>query len=384
MNLLDLLLVAAFVSAMFGGYRVGLVARVASWIGAVGGFLVALRVLPAVITKFGGQPVTRLFVTLGVLLLGSAIGGAIGESLGSAVRRIVPPPARALDRAGGAVAGVLGLVFGLWLLIPVLAEVPGSIARLTRGSIILAQVDTRLPRPPDTTQTLKRLVGDARFPDVFDTLRPAPDIGPPPASVPIPDAVVRRAIASNVNVEADGCGGRHEGSGFVVSDGVVVTNADVVAGAQRIRLRRPDNRLITARIVTFDDNRDLAVLSAPGLGLPSLDIGNGRVGAEGAVIGHPGGQDQVRVAPAVVRRDEPAIGRDIYGQDQTRREVLFLAAELLPGDSGAALVGADGKVMGVAFAIAPDKPGIAYALDDSELRGVLAEPRQAGAGGPCI
>ncbi len=384
MNLLDLLLVAAFVSAMFGGYRVGLVARVASWIGAVGGFLVALRVLPAVITKFGGQPVTRLFVTLGVLLLGSAIGGAIGESLGSAVRRIVPPPARALDRAGGAVAGVLGLVFGLWLLIPVLAEVPGSIARLTRGSIILAQVDTRLPRPPDTTQTLKRLVGDARFPDVFDTLRPAPDIGPPPASVPIPDAVVRRAIASNVNVEADGCGGRHEGSGFVVSDGVVVTNAHVVAGAQRIRLRRPDNRLITARIVTFDDNRDLAVLSAPGLGLPSLDIGNGRVGAEGAVIGHPGGQDQVRVAPAVVRRDEPAIGRDIYGQDQTRREVLFLAAELLPGDSGAALVGADGKVMGVAFAIAPDKPGIAYALDDSELRGVLAEPRQAGAGGPCI
>jgi S1-C subfamily serine protease len=84
-----------------------------------------------------------------------------------------------------------------------------------------------------------------------------------------------------------------------------------------------------------------------------------------------------------VRQVASAVGRDIYGQDRTRREVLFLAASLRPGDSGSAFIDADGKVAGVAFAIAPDRPGTAYALDDSELRAALATPRQLGVG-PCV
>ena len=51
--------------------------------------------------------------------------------------------------------------------------------------------------------------------------------------------------------------------------------------------------------------------------------------------------------------------------------MLVLASELAPGDSGSALVDPQGQVIGVAFAIAPDKPGVAYALALSELREVL-------------
>ena len=51
--------------------------------------------------------------------------------------------------------------------------------------------------------------------------------------------------------------------------------------------------------------------------------------------------------------------------------MLVLAAELAPGDSGSALVDPQGQVVGVAFAVAPDKPGVAYALAISELREVL-------------
>ena len=50
----------------------------------------------------------------------------------------------------------------------------------------------------------------------------------------------------------------------------------------------------------------------------------------------------------------------------------MLASALRPGDSGAALVDKAGEVVGVAFAIAPDKPGVSYALTDKELRPVLA------------
>ena len=385
MNLLDVLLGAALVSAVVGGYRVGLVARVASWVGALGGFVLALKLLPELLRRFEGiTPTTRLLLTLATLLGGAALGGAIGEMIGHTLRRAVPPPARVLDRAGGAVVGAVGLVVALWLFLPILAQVPGQAARLARNSTILGAIDEVLPRPPDASQAVQRLVGDARFPDVFDDLRPAPDIGPPPSEVPVDPAIVARAVASTVNVESEGCGGLHEGSGFTVAPDTVVTNAHVVAGGDRIRLRRPDGRLVRATIVSFDDDRDLAVLSAPELGLPSLPIGEAVTGASGAVLGYPGGQNTVRVAPAIIRDSQPTTGRDIYGGDRTRRQVLFLAASLRPGDSGAAVIDTSGRVVGVAFAIAPDRPGTSYAVDHTELRAALSAPRAPRDGGPCV
>ena len=385
MNLLDVLLGAALVSAVVGGYRVGLVARVASWIGALGGFVLVLRLLPELLRRFDDMaPTTRLLLTLAALLGGAALGGALGEMVGHTLRRAVPAPARVLDRAGGGVFGAVGLVVALWLLVPVVAQVPGQAARLARNSAILGAIDEALPRPPDASQAVQRLVGDARFPAVFDDLRPAPDIGPPPEELAIDPAVVARAVASTVNVESEGCGGLHEGSGFTVAPDTVVTNAHVVAGGERIRLRRPDGRLVRATIVSFDDDRDLAVLSAPELGLPPLPIGEAVEGAQGAVLGYPGGQNTVRVAPAVIWDEQPTIGRDIYGGDRTRRQVLFLAAALRSGDSGAALIDTSGRVVGVAFAIAPDRPGTAYAVDDSELRAALAAPRAPRGGGACV
>jgi len=384
-NLLDLLLGLFLVSAVVGGYRVGLVARVASWIGALGGFLLALRLLPIGLRRFDAiAPTSRLLLTLAVLLAGAALGGAIGEVVGSALRKVVPPPARILDRAGGALIGAAGLVIALWLFLPIAAQVPGQAARLARNSLVLSTIDSYLPHPPDATQAVQRLVGDARFPAVFDDLRPAPDIGPPPADIPVAAAVVSQAVASTVNVESEGCGGLHEGSGFAVADNTIVTNAHVVAGGRRIRVRRPDQRLVNARIVHFDDARDLAVLDVPGLGMRPLPIGEALEGESAAVLGYPGGQNTVRVAPALVRREQPTVGRDIYGRRRTQRQVLFLAADLRQGDSGSAVIDVEGQVIGVAFAIAPDRPGTAYAVDDSELRAALAAPRSPDAGGPCL
>jgi S1-C subfamily serine protease len=384
-NVLDVFLAIAMVSALIGGWRVGLVARVASWIGAAGGFLLALKLLPVVLRKFGEiAPTGRLFLTLGVLLVGAAIGGALGEAIGSALRRAVPPPARILDRTGGAFVGVVGLVIGLWLFLPIAAQVPGAAAQQARNSRILAAIDDVAPEPPDASRAVRSLVGDARFPDVFADLRPAPDIGPPPSEIPVAAAVVARAVQSTVNVEADGCGGRHEGSGFAAAENLIATNAHVVAGAERIRVRKPDGRLLAATIVLFDPARDLALLSVPRLGQAALPIESAEEGTPGAVLGYPGGQDTVRVAPAVIRREAPTRGRDIYNRRETTRQVLYLASELRPGDSGSALIDGEGRVIGVAFAIAPDRPGTAFALDDSELLTALAAPRTPGAGGPCI
>ena len=60
-------------------------------------------------------------------------------------------------------------------------------------------------------------------------------------------------------------------------------------------------------------------------------------------------------------------------------------AGLMPGDSGGALVDQNGVVIGVAFAIAPDRPSTAYALTSKELNADLALPRgQAVSTGRCL
>ena len=116
----------------------------------------------------------------------------------------------------------------------------------------------------------------------------------------------------------------------------------------------------------FDANRDLALLRVPGLAEPPLRVAKAKEGDTGAVYGHPGGGD-LRAAPAKISQELIAVGRDIYDRNDTRRSIFVLASALRPGDSGAALVDKSGQVVGVAFAIAPDKPGVSYALTDKEL-----------------
>jgi S1-C subfamily serine protease len=233
-------------------------------------------------------------------------------------------------------------------------------------------------------RSLRRLVGDSPFPEVFADLRPAPDTGPPPEQIPVSPEIVALVTASTVNVEADGCGGRSEGSGWAVAPDTIVTNAHVVAGSDSIQVRRPDGRVIAATVVVFDDNRDLAILEVDGLGQEPLAIGQPQPGTQGVEVGYPGGQNQPRPAPVGISDVRHAVGRDIYGDDQTEREVVFLSAGLRKGDSGAPVADAQGAVVGTVFAIAADRSTTAYALAPSEIQAALAAPRSSGASGRCL
>jgi S1-C subfamily serine protease len=196
--------------------------------------------------------------------------------------------------------------------------------------------------------------------------------------------VARSAAASTVLVEGRACNRIQDGTGFVVADGTVVTNAHVVAGEDDTRLVRPDGAGVDADVVAFDAARDLAVLDAPDVGLTPLPLGEARVGTRGAVFGHPGG-GPLELSPFEVREAVEAVGRDLYDERSTRRSVLVLAADLAPGDSGGPLVDPVGTVVGVAFAIAPDRSGTAYALAVEELRAVLASPLDGVVDtGPCL
>jgi S1-C subfamily serine protease len=387
-NQLDLVLLIIIATAVAGGYRLGFLARATSWIGLVIGLLAASYFLPGIVSSLQGyQPSSRFLIAAGVFLGAAFLGQAVGLVLGGNLHRALPlrGPLRQIDRGAGALAGLAGVLVTIWLLTPAMADVPGWPARQARSSRVAKAVSDRLPKPPDTLGALRRLVGDDNFPHVFGRFDAAPNAGPAPTDSGLAFATLSRVIASTVKVEGVACGRQQDGSGFTVAPDVVVTNAHVVAGETQTDVIKPNLGRVRAYVAMFDPDRDLAVLRVPNLGLPALPLGSASVGATGAVFGHPRGQDKVEVAPAVVRQHVEAVGRDLYDSHVTRRQVFILAADLAPGDSGGALADGAGRVVGVAFAIAPDRPGTAYALTDEELKLALAKPRVGQTPtGPCL
>ena len=390
MNLLDLIIVILLVTSVGGGWRLGLLAGATSWVLLIQSLVVTTLVLPPIATTFGGEdPGLRLLVAA-LLFIGAGFAGQrVGIVLGSHFRRAMLPeegPSRRWDKIAGAAAAPVAVVMGLWLLVlPPLGEVAGSLSELTRHSALARAIDAAFPEAPETSQALRRLAGPAGQPHVFDGLIPSLDTGPPPEDAGLALPVVARVSASTVKVEGVACRYERDGSGFTVAPDLVVTNAHVVAGQQRTTVVRPDGRRLRAQVAVFDPARDLALLQVPGLGQAPLPLGTGKVGSTGAVFGHPDGQNPLEISPAAIRQQVNALGRDLYDLALTRRTVYVLAAELVPGDSGAALVNAEGEVVGVAFAISPDDDGTAYALAVSELRTVLEADRDVPAStGPCI
>jgi S1-C subfamily serine protease len=174
-----------------------------------------------------------------------------------------------------------------------------------------------------------------------------------------------------VKIEGEACSRIQEGSGFFVADDLVVTNAHVVAGEDDSDVVLSDGSRMDGTVVAFDPVRDLAVLRTSGADRPALPLEGAEVGTSGAVFGHPGG-GSLEISPFQVGEQITAVGTDIYDSRRSERKVLVLAADLAPGDSGGALVNPRGQVVGVAFAIAPDRPSVAYALDVDEVTAVVS------------
>ena len=385
MNLFDLVVIGAGVVAALGGYRLGLVARVASWLGLAVGAVVGANLLPDLLRRFGtADQQTVVLVAVGTLVGLGLVGQTLGHLLGRRLHIALPSgPARRVDQVLGGLLGVVGVLVAVWLLLPALADVPGWTSTQARGSVIAREVRVRFPDPPDTMQALRRLVGDDPFPQVFDALRPAPDPGPPPAASGLSDAVAARVAQSTVKVRGEACGRIQEGSGFFVDTDLVVTNAHVVAGERDSDIELSDGTVVDAEVVAFDPARDLAVLRTAGAARPALPVRPAQVGDRGGVFGRPRG-GPLEISPFQVGEQVVAQGSDIYDRARTQRQVLVLGAALEPGDSGAALIDPQGNVIGVAFAVAPDDPNVAYALATEELAAVLAGGLATADTGACL
>jgi S1-C subfamily serine protease len=258
----------------------------------------------------------------------------------------------------------------VWFIALTLSNVPFSpFARAVNESGVLRTFDRYAPRPPGALAQLRGLLARSPFPEAFANLRPPVVSGTPPAAANT--AGVRRASAATVQIQSRGCGGLLFGSGFPVRQDLVVTNAHVVAGAGSHRVITKDGAGVGARVVYFDPDHDLALLSAPGLPVRPLTLaGAARNGQRGAVIGYPGGGGQKIIGARVVLRTQP-VAPDIYSQQNARRDIYVLQSRVQKGDSGGPVVDLSGRPLGVVFAASTLERNESYALTNAEVRRAL-------------
>ena len=374
----DYLLLVVLVIVCVRGGRLGGLSQVASYGTAAIGLIIGAVVAPDVAALLADGPgPTLALLTLTILLACLLASQSVGIAVGLRLRRAA---ARAgvggVDAAAGIAVAAVGLVLAVWLLATPLSRGPSQLlANTLHGSRLVSLIDAALPTPPDVVTRVGTYLDQQGFPEVFSEIRP--DVTAPPAPTPKGSAVAAAeaaAVDSVVQVEVSGCDSISFGSGFVTQRGVVVTNAHVVAGGQRVRVRGPEGTR-RARVVLFDPRLDLAVLAAPRLrapALPWIDEPTGR-GLTGATLGFPGGRRELTVKPAAVRRRVQAVGRDIYSRDTVTRDVLILADEVKRGDSGGPFVTPEGEVAGVVFAAAVTESNTGYALTADSVRDVVAE-----------
>jgi S1-C subfamily serine protease len=377
-NPLDLVAILLVVVGALLGFRSGALPQIGGLFGAIGGAAIVILGLPSVADQLGQlEPGIRPFVVLAGLLIAVALGESIGSTLGRrAATGLGDGVLGAADRVFGGFVGVAQAVLIVWLVGGLVAF--GPVARLSEAaqtSRAIRALNVLLPAPAEFAVELGRLLDSTGLPAVFVGFEPIPA---PPVDRP-DDPTARRmaqdAVASTVKVSAAACGYQSIGTGFAIRPDYVVTNAHVIAGADRraIRVTAADDRLLDGTAVLFDPSFDIAVIHVKGLGAPGLRFASADPtrGAIGATLGYPGG-GRLEVLPAAVAGAYAATGRDIYSQTTVRRQILELRAAIDRGDSGGPLILRDGTVGGVVFAEARTDPDVGYALSPTEVAARVA------------
>lgn len=370
----DLIVIAILVLSLAAGLRAGFFSSLGSLVGLIGGALLVPWAVPAV-TGVVNDPSWRWLaggVTIGVLLL---VGSAIGSSLGSLVRHGADRlKLRVPERIMGGVVSTMVSAVALSLVGTGVASagIPG-LSPAVSSSATLRAVDDLLPdRLRQAGDEVRAALFDETFlPSIPGTSVPTPPPGRGPSSpeAPPPDAdtespalVTASESVARISGIASACRMMPTGSGFVVADNRVVTNAHVVAGVDAPVVTLQDGQAADGRVVYFNEDDDIAVIAAD-LDARPLSIHDGVApGDVGVVQGYPGGGPFQSVNARVVTAGPTQFGGGGAGVPPSVRSVLRLQTDVAPGNSGGPFLTPAGEVAGVIFARDETTPSTGYAV----------------------
>jgi S1-C subfamily serine protease len=388
MNWLDLAIVLLALAALARGLDMGLVRQLGSSIGFFGGLFAGAALGGYFLKDSTMTTTTRVVLSLLMTFGVAAFLSSLGEYGGMSIkRRIQQHKIDKLDRVLGAALGSVTLLVAAWLGASFLGSLPSPfVQKQVKTSAVVAALNKALPTAPSVVSKFGHIIEPNGFPNVFTGLEPRVNTNTPLPSIGELDSAVQQDRASVVKIEGRGCGGIVDGSGFVAGHDLIATNAHVVAGVANPKVI-DGNGEHRATVVWFDPDLDLAVLRTSALAGKPLTLKAQTVanGSSAAVLGYPGGGD-FTADPAAIMDSFTAVGRNIYNQGETKRDVYSVKADVVPGNSGGPLVAEDGAVIGVIFAQSTSYDKVGYALTMAKVIQEInqASPRtQAVATGTC-
>jgi S1-C subfamily serine protease/uncharacterized membrane protein required for colicin V production len=379
---IDWIIIAFTALLAFYGYVQGFIVGILSLVGFALGAFLGTRVGPLLLPGGDHSQYAPLFGLVGALLAGGVLATGF-EGLGVHARRFLRfPGLRTID---GLLGAVLTACVGLgiaWIIGAVALESSGSqnLRADIQRSAILRGLNQLLPPSGPILNALAR----------FD---PLPSVRGPVAEVPPPNPRVlaspgvRAARRSVVRVLGTACGLGIEGSGWIASPGLVVTNAHVVAGETDTVVQidgRPPG--LPARAVLFDSHDDIAVLRVSGLHGATLAMAPSTPsGLAAAILGYPldGSFD---AEPGRLGQTETVSTDDAYGRGPVTRTITSLRGRVRPGNSGGPMIDAAGHVVATVFAaITGTGSAGGFAVPNVIVRARVNSARHQGAvsTGPC-
>ncbi len=194
--------------------------------------------------------------------------------------------------------------------------------------------------------------------------------------------VYQAASPSVVTIES--LDGSSSGSGVIVdTDGLILTNAHVVDGAETVKVILADRQEYEGRVVGYGlDGTDLAAVRVEGRNLPTVKIASTpvQVGQRAFAIGNPFGQFAGTFTTGIVSRID------------TEQGYIQTDAAINPGNSGGPLLNSQGELIGINTAIftlersAPGEPpsqggniGIGFAITIEQVQSFLTAVRNGSA-----
>jgi len=389
LTVLDLVLILALLSYLVYGLRNGFLVTVGGLAGFAAGAVAAFFAVPLVSTFVAdsGWRLTAIIAAAVVLMaLGHGLGTMVGRQIRGAMRI---RPLRAVDRlVGGALNLVVSALVMSMLAFSVSSLGVPVVSQQLAESKVIRFIDGLTPTPVKATMAeLRSTVIGNGIPTLFEGLDQGQPVQVPNASTNTP--ALNKAAQSVLRIAGTAyeCGQNQTGTGFVVSQGRVVTNAHVVAGVSQPVVEMPDGGAMPGRVVYFDTKRDLAVLAVDNLPSQPLPLSRDLPGgSQAAFAGYPhGGPFQSK--PATVQDIATVLVPDIYGNNPSPEDIYRLAGDVQPGNSGGPLLTTDGQVAGVIFAKATSDAEVGFAITMSDLNPVAQQAPTLSApvsSGQCI
>lgn len=375
MNLLDLIIISFLIIFGWIGFRRGILRTILSIIGLFVGGLAAGSGLPYLQNLISNYSfLLKPTVSFSFIFFGASLGMFLFGIIGGFLRIVLLPLPflKALDSLVGLFLAVLA-VCAVTLTVSNAAQViPNKLIKNSfESSLIVKELEIYTPNNLKMYFIkVQETITNSPLPDVFQSLVESRFVANKVEENIIVPKEIRLATNSIVRIDgiAQSCSAAMTGTGFIVSNERVITNAHVVAGMEEPVISQPNSDIqIQGKIIFLDREKDIAILFVPGLMGDTLTfIGPVTPNEIGFVIGYPNG-GRLKTTTVSISSEFESLGTDIDGKGEVKREVIVFGGDIKPGNSGGPLLNKQGQVLGMVFAADAQSKDTGYALAPQEL-----------------